>query len=268
MTAVTTVALLRRKDGMDAALFSKYWRDVHGMLATRIPGFRSYVQYHLDTAHSLAGADDGEPDSRLHGIAVVDFDSEAQRGGLAHSEVAGLIREDEVNLFQSSLLYNLPAGADGLWQAATAHGSPVKHGFLLLRGGPGESAQWLQQALQAHPDISALRSFALDRGDAGHWKTPGVDNQLSAGNQFDVMLQITAADALPLGAIAHAVQSLPSAPAQARLYPVQAAYAMVSNGRPTHLGLRGLDVLQTIEAAGADNQLEAGLLRCLYGVEA
>src|SRR5690606_18606366 len=148
MTAVTTVALLRRKNGMDAALFSKYWRDVHGMLATRIPGFRSYVQYHLDAAHSLAWADDAEPDRSLHGIAVVDFDSEAQRGGLARSEVAALIREDEINLFQSSLLYNLPAGADRLWQAAAAHGSPVKHGFLLVRGGLVESAQWLQQALQ------------------------------------------------------------------------------------------------------------------------
>src|SRR5690606_2547427 len=164
MTAVTTVALLRRKNGMDAALFSKYWRDVHGMLATRIPGFRSYVQYHLDAAHSLAGDDDGEPDNSLHGIAVVDFDSEAQRGGLARSEVAVLIREEEINLFQGSLLYNLPTGADRLWQAATTHGSPVKHGFVLLRGGPEESAQLLQQALQAHPDISAVRSFALDRG--------------------------------------------------------------------------------------------------------
>lgn len=251
---------------MDAALFSKYWRDVHGMLATRIPGFCSYVQYHLAAAHPLAGYGNTPSGSSLHGIAVVDFDSEEQRGGLANSEVAGLIREDENNLFQNSLLYNLPAGADALWQLPAAEQSQLNHGFLLLRGGPADSAHMLQQALQRHPDIRRLRRFALERGDAGHWKTPGVDNQLSADNQFDLMLHITAEGSLPLEAIELAVQSLPAAPAQTRLYPVQAAYAMVSNGRPTHLGLRGLDILQTIHAAGADNQLDARLLQCLYGV--
>jgi|SRR5690554_3297316 len=261
MTAVTTVALLRRKDGMDADLFSKYWRDVHGMLAARIPGFRSYVQYHLAP---------GQPDASLHGIAVVDFDSEEQRGGLASSEVAGLIREDEINLFQSSLLYNLPAGADTLWQRPGAAQSPLEHGFVLLRGSPQlgaeASAELLEQALRRQPGIQRLRRFALDQGDAGHWKTPGVDNQLSDDNRFDLMLQISAAGRLPVDVIERAVQALPSVSVRVRLYPVQAAYAMVTDGRPTHLGLRGLDVLQTIEAAGADNQLEAGLLRCLYGV--
>ena len=257
MTSVTTVALLRKKDGMNAALFSKYWRDVHGMLATRIPGFRSYIQYHLETA---------QPDASLHGIAVVDFDSEAQRRGLADSEVAGLIREDEINLFHSSLLYNLPVGADALWQRHAATNVEPRHCFVLLRGAATQNAQTLREILQRHPDIQRLRSFALDRGDAGHWQTPGVDNQLSADNQFDLMLQVTAAGALPLEAIEQAMRSLSTAPAQVQLHPVQAAYTMVADGRPTHLGLRGLDVLQTIQATGADNQLDAGLLRCLYGV--
>lgn len=266
MTSVTTVALLRKKDGMDAALFSKYWRDVHGMLATRIPGFRSYVQYHLEAAHPLAGYESGQPDTSLHGIAIVDFDSEDRRGGLAQSEVAGLIREDEINLFQSSLLYNLPAGADALWQTLTGGEAKPKHYFLMLRGNTEQSAQALQQALQQHPDILHLRSFALESGDAGHWKTPGVDNQLSDDNEFDLLLQITGHGSLSAEAITLAVQTLSPTPSQARLYPVRAAYAMVADGRPTHLGLRGLDVLQTIEAAGANNQLESRLLQCLYGV--
>lgn len=261
MTAVTTVALLRRKDGMDTGLFCKYWRDVHGMLATRIPGFRSYVQYHLAA---------GQHDAGLDGIAVVDFDSEEQRGGLASSEVAGLIREDEVNLFQSSLLYNLPAGADTLWHHPGAEQSPLTHGFVLLRGSPELSAEasveLLEQVLRQQPGIQRIRRFALNKGEAGHWKTPGVDNQLSDDNRFDLMLQISAAGTLPVDAIERAVQALPSMRARVQLYPVQAAYAMVTDGRPTHLGLRGLDVLQTIEAADAGNQLEAGLLRCLYGV--
>lgn len=266
MPAVTTVALLRKREGMSSPLFSKYWRDVHGMLATRIPGFRSYVQYHLESPWPLAGNQHGSPGSSLHGIAVVDFDSEEKRGGLADSEVAGLIREDEINLFHSSLLYNLPSGADSLWQQPTGEAAAAHHHFLLLRGASAAGEQALRQGLQRHPGLQQLRSFALDRGDAGQWKTPGVDNQLSDDNQFALMLQITGDRSLSSEAIGHAVQTLSPTPDRVRLYPVQAVYAMVSNGRPTHLGLRGLDVLQTIQATGADNQLDARLLQRLYGV--
>ena len=43
---------------------------------------------------------------------------------------------------------------------------------------------------------------------------------------------------------------------------------MVRDKLPTQLGLRGLDALQTIVAAGADNQLQEAILRCLYGTDA
>lgn len=266
MTAVTTVALLRGKDGMDAALFSKYWRDVHGMLATRIPGFRSYVQYHLDAGHPLPGFEAPSFGSQLHGIAVVDFDSEDKRSGLADSEVAGLIREDEINLFQSSLLYNLPSGADTQWLAPPGELTQTRQYFLLLRGDVKQSAEALRQALLRHPDIQGLRSFALRSGDAGHWQTPGVDNQLSEENQFDLLLQITGNSRLSATALEGVVEYLSPASGPTRLYPVRSAYVMVAHGRPTHLGLRGLDVLQTIQTAGADNQLDTRLLHSLYGV--
>lgn len=271
MTAVTTVALLGRKEGMSAALFSKYWRDVHGMLATRIPGFESYVQFHLQSPPTTTPSN-GIANESLHGIAIVDFTSEAERTGLADSEVAALIRQDEINLFQSSLLYNLPPGADCLWQITSSmEQAQQKHYFLLLQSSGGDPANLVETlrgnlipALTHRPEITRLRLFDLQGGDAGHWRTPGVDNQLSAHNRFDAMLQVTGSgDTLP-ALVQQALAGLSAS--RAVLYPAGAAYPMVEGGRPSQLGLRGLDVLQTIEAAGAVNQLEPQLLQCLYGV--
>jgi uncharacterized protein (TIGR02118 family) len=43
---VKRISFLRRKPGMSAEEFSCYWRDVHGPLASKLPGLRRYVQCH------------------------------------------------------------------------------------------------------------------------------------------------------------------------------------------------------------------------------
>ena len=48
-------------------------------------------------------------------------------------------------------------------------------------------------------------------------------------------------------------------------YPVAACYTSVYAGRPTLVGLRGYAAHQAIQALGADNQTEAGLLEWIYG---
>ena len=48
-----TIILLQRKGNMSEEDFHKYWRNVHGPFATRLPGLRRYVQnvvtYYSDT---------------------------------------------------------------------------------------------------------------------------------------------------------------------------------------------------------------------------
>jgi hypothetical protein len=41
---------------------------------------------------------------------------------------------------------------------------------------------------------------------------------------------------------------------------------MVDNGRPTHVGLRGLDAVRTINEANATNQLDDEVVAAVYGV--
>ena len=49
---VKAIYLIRRKPDMSFEDFHRYWREVHGAIAARIPGMRRYVQCHAtdDTA--------------------------------------------------------------------------------------------------------------------------------------------------------------------------------------------------------------------------
>jgi uncharacterized protein (TIGR02118 family) len=54
---VKAIYLIRRRAGMSPADFHRYWREVHGAIAARIPGMRRYVQCHAnDDAAEYDGA--------------------------------------------------------------------------------------------------------------------------------------------------------------------------------------------------------------------
>lgn len=47
---VKAIYLIRRKPDMSFEDFHRYWREVHGSIAARIPGMRRYVQCHATDA--------------------------------------------------------------------------------------------------------------------------------------------------------------------------------------------------------------------------
>jgi len=269
---VVTVALLERRMGMSDALFTAYWRDVHGVLAARIPGFWSYVQNHLEPCFPAAA--DGE--LQVDGLAEVRYLNEADRQGLATGEVTPMILRDEPNVFSRSLLYNLAAGASRtrLETDRPAQQRPEASYVLLLQSPAGSATETVEAeiaaswapAFLASKGIDSLRVHALASGDPSQWNTAsGVDNTLK-GKQNSVVVQASwesnaaAADAF------EALRAMTSSALSSVLvYRVRERYEMVANGRPTQLGLRGLSALQTIEQAGADNQKQADVIRCVYG---
>ena len=95
------IYLIRRKPGMSVEDFHRYWREVHGAIAARIPGLRRYVQ-----CHAVAGPTGGEPD--YDGAAEVWFDDmDALRRAAASPEYA-VAREDErrfIDLERSILIF-------------------------------------------------------------------------------------------------------------------------------------------------------------------
>ena len=91
------IYVLHRRPDMDPGEFCRYWRDVHGPLAARMPGLRKYVQNH--------GLPDAAPgDLPCDGIAELWFDSaEALRAAFASAEgvatmadVANFIDRDRI----------------------------------------------------------------------------------------------------------------------------------------------------------------------------
>lgn len=291
MASVTTIALLSKKDSMSSQLFSRYWRDIHGVLAARIPGFESYVQFHLGPSlRNLALPKDvvstTSSRTRFHGIAEVTFTDEAARAGLASSQVAALIQRDERNLFKTSLLYNLAPGASRTYiersQKIPANGNAKSESLFMLLGRRAGFAyeltplieQSLLPALSRNNCVSKLRIHTLVSGNPHLWNTPEVDNQQSAADAIEVVIQIDSAGTLQtMETLRQACetasrQRLFEAVGKMQLYRTAACHAMVQSNLPTHVGLRGLDALQTIIAAGADNQLQEDILRCLYGTDA
>jgi hypothetical protein len=292
MRSVSTIALLSKRDDIPVGLFGAYWRDVHGILAARIPGFDSYIQFHLGSSlHNSLELPKGistavSKGARFHGIAEVTFRSEEDRNGLGSSVAAAHIQSDEKYVFKSSLLYNLKPGSSNTYLSSLPDepdvqpmSSEIGTVFLLLARRSGISHEHLIQCLEntlikelaAEAGVVKLRMHALASGDPSQWQTPGVDNDRTAENSFDAVLQVTVLSKDGIvkvlnKALARIPGELSSALKSVHGYQVRGRYQMVKGGRPTHLGLRGLDVLKTIEAAGASNQLSAPVVETIYGI--
>ena len=90
--AVKNIEFVNRRPGMALPEFQRYWREIHGPIAARIPVIRRYEQNHLV---SSAYAEDAAPP--YDGLAVTWFDSTADmRRGAATREYAAT-RVDEAN---------------------------------------------------------------------------------------------------------------------------------------------------------------------------
>ncbi len=236
MVGVTTVALIERRPDISRSLFSRYWRDVHGVMAARIPGFDRYTQHHVTPIGDAAP---------FEGIAIVSYRDEANRAGLATSEVTQHIHRDEQNVFRRALLYNLSAGADRVIVGEAPAGYER---FLVIAGDSGDLAEAIAR-LRA--TARYLAAYDLTTGDPTGWN----DTETGEGERYEALLHAgwdsdAAADA---------------AVAEGGGYRLDARYVMVDDGRPTPLGLRGLDAVRTIEEAGAANQLEPAVVRAVYG---
>ena len=93
---VKNIEFITRKTGMDAETFQRYWREVHGPIASNIPTLIRYVQSHT----KLSGYK-RQPQPTWDGIAITWFDSvDAMRSG-ATTEAYKKTRADEVNFIQA-----------------------------------------------------------------------------------------------------------------------------------------------------------------------
>jgi len=88
---VKIVYCISKKPGLSDAEFHRYWRDVHGPIAARIPSVRAYVQSHaIPRGSEIRPAD-------YDGVAELWFDDIEALLAAAASPQAMAAIEDEKN---------------------------------------------------------------------------------------------------------------------------------------------------------------------------
>ncbi|MGP1676475.1 MAG: EthD domain-containing protein [Burkholderiales bacterium] len=90
--AVKNIELVNRRPAMALESFRRYWRDVHGPIASRIPALQRYEQNHL-----LPGADAAASAPPYDGVAVAWFASTSDMKKGATTPEYAATRADEPN---------------------------------------------------------------------------------------------------------------------------------------------------------------------------
>lgn len=89
---VKNIEFVRHRRDLDIERFQRYWREVHGPLACRIPVLRRYVQ-----SHTRLGGYRRETPPAWDGLAITWFDSVDAMRASARTEAYARTREDEPN---------------------------------------------------------------------------------------------------------------------------------------------------------------------------
>jgi uncharacterized protein (TIGR02118 family) len=90
--AVKNIEFVNRREGMALEPFRRYWREVHGPIASKIPVLRRYEQNHLK-----ASVYETDPRPPFDGLAITWFESTADMKRGTETEEYAVTRADEPN---------------------------------------------------------------------------------------------------------------------------------------------------------------------------
>jgi hypothetical protein len=271
---------------LDERLAERYWRDVHGPLAARIPGLWSYRQLRLapnrtDVLGELPDIRRQLPlDQQPRGIPQASFLSAAhQRAFIRHPMLIDDIFNDELRFLARGATQTSPPGAARTLTDRT--GQPTVQGppahptfavFLAVRDEHGFPAAHhalaiLAGALRSCSAVARLRVQPLQPYDPAAWKSPGVDHRWPGDLAYAGWLEMAVGPGTDTAALLNhdARRNMRQLVEAVHAYPIREVYTMVAAGHPTEVGLRGFPGYEVIVAAGADNQRAPGLLRSIFG---
>ena len=264
-----------------------YWRDVHSPAITRRAGIYDYRHSQYDEVDpALFGAVDGielncPPGAQLMWTSDVRYRDEASLAAFDASpppEVKPHLLGDIELIVDKSTTYRAVGDNACTYidrtDDATPHGPPVSPTYALFlrqrsdqpsfrecvrslaeRWANCDGVKRLRLSLFEVPDMEAERK-------AGYpIKTHPPEQQYQA--LMDVVLGHREVGAELLGSAAGIDYARHIGTIHA--YPVAAHYVSVYGGRPTIVGLRGYAAHRAIEALGAGNQKQSGLLEWMYG---
>jgi hypothetical protein len=271
---VTQFATLRKREGLDAATFSRYWADVHGPAVCELPGIRDYWQHHLtagpaDSWPSIADVEKVRPPAvDLDGAPEVVFESDEARGRWLG--LAGAVADDEINVF-STMKHQLvrPGNAITFRERADRldDDTPLRTFRLLVFVRAREDSRSLARALRddiapmfaGDAALTKVRLSLLDAPEMSAWNPDGVD-VADETIDFDASLELEWLDYRQArgfyagAAFAAASNSLREHAASLAVFHCRASYAFVRDGVTLLPGRYGVTNSRLIRSVGAVNR--------------
>lgn len=265
-----------------------YWRDVHGIMFARVPGLWQYRQLRLGANRSdLWPAVPGisfeapgvaQPQGMPHGLFLSMDDLVAFGNDPLPKEA---IPGDAYNFIgRIGALLSPPGSGRTLVDRindSAMQGPPPVPTFVLCfvpRAGaasPEEFHRYLTEHVARpwsnHPDVVRLRVEPLPPYGQSVMSSPDVAHQWPSDETYLGWIELAVRHEAVLAELmagasaddlAHQVRAM-------HTYPLREVYTIISAGRPTEVGLRGYPAVQTIIAAGADNQRSETVLNLLFG---
>lgn len=262
----------------------RYWRDVHGPLAARIPGLFQYRQRHLNPIvpgewPAIDGVQMGLPlDQQPQGSAELLFLTPEDQASFGTSPlVTEYVFNDERNLVRRNVTYAVSEGncrtlIDQTGCPTPQGGMPNPGWMVCLQRAHGVDDESFREYLREQlalawgqlPGVRRVRLSLLEPYDETGWRSPGVRHDWSPEHQHQAWIDLVVSDRSVLRDLAETAGITDHVRAL-NPFPVAEQYTLVFGGQPTAVGLRGWPAVQTIDAVGADNQRDADLLEAMYG---
>jgi hypothetical protein len=285
---VVFYVLLWKRKGISLQLFDDYWRDVHGPVCARLPGQLQYWQLHV--GHNTGGVWPEIPgisyssreDSQFDGIAELTFRSDEDRTTWFRS--AGILMDDEHNLFSKAIGYNTSAGNSVTFVDGIPAGDPngalgVTKFHVMVKKAEGASVaefrtymkEQFAKPVAASSSVLKLRLHLFEEVDASRPDAAGVAHSEPAEDNYQAAFEIGFADRLAMETFFASREYAATVENQARFvkqicpFPERSAYTFVYGGAITLAGQRSSTVAELITAIGATNQLRDDIKALMLG---
>lgn len=285
---VVFYVLLWKRRGISLELFDDYWRNVHGPVCARLPGQFQYWQLHV--AHNeggmwpqIAGVRyDCAEASQFDGIAELTFKSDRDR--TTWFQAAGILMDDEHNLFSKAIGYNTNEGNSRTYIDRIAVGAPngplgIPKFHVMLKKAAGASVTAFREYLTntfaraaAGSDlVLKFRLHLFEEVDASRPDAAGVAHSEPSEDSYHAAFEIAFADHLAREAFFQSAAYADATKDQAKFiqqicpFPERSAYTFVYDGQMTLSGERSSTAAELIANIGATNQLRDDIRALMLG---
>ena len=285
---VAFYVLLWKKPGISLEVFDNYWKDVHGPVCARLPGQDRYWQYHV--AHNQGGnwslpndyTNASNTSEQFDGIAELTFKSESDRN--TWFEAAGILMDDERNLFSKAIGYNTSASNSITYVDKIRDGAPnsittLEKYHCLIRKAAGvsinEFRRYLREKLApvfAQSDrVLKFRLHLFEQIDNSRADAEGVSHAEIPGRHYDAAIEVAFSNSLDREILLESedyqalVEDFPKYIKDFKPFGERSAYTFVYDGQLTLAGQRSVTVANLIQQIGAVNQIKDNIVSLMTG---